>query len=317
MRLPFNGTYPLTQGFGNKLILNGKDVYAQYGLQGHNGHDYGTPTGTAILAPHSGKVLEVADEGKIGYGKYIKIENDKEGSVLAHLKEQLVKVGETVSEGQLIAFSDNTGNSTGAHLHWGYYRLPRNRSNGYAGFIDQQPFLTGSSEMLPVEKATFENLVAKATKYDQFHASGFTTVEEVMSKVKSLEKVVSDKDAEIKKLTEDNKLLAQRVSDALQLAEKANEEDLQVHQASLEQQHKIDELTQFKNTVLMSLDLPYDAQNKAVFEAISKIKEPTDKIVSHYEKVLDQMWVNVNKNRDGIKKTFIKLLVLIWHRGKQ
>lgn len=141
MILPFSGNFPLTQRFGNKFILNGVDVYAQYGLAGHNGLDYGLPSNTQIIAPHGGKIIEVVDEGDIGYGKYIKIENDKEGSVIAHLGSFQVKVGDTVSEGQPIALSDNSGNSTGPHLHWGYYLFPRNRQNGYAGFINQLPLI--------------------------------------------------------------------------------------------------------------------------------------------------------------------------------
>ena len=137
MRKPFHQDFPLTQTFANKFILNGVDVYAQYGLKGHNGLDYGLPNGTDVLAPHGGKVIEVFHEGSIGYGLYIKIENDKEGSVLAHLSGTLVSVGNIVVEGQLIAHSGNTGNSTAPHLHWGYYLFPRNRQNGYAGFIDQ------------------------------------------------------------------------------------------------------------------------------------------------------------------------------------
>lgn len=140
MRKPFDGNFVVTQGFGNKLYLNGVDVYAQWGYKGHNGIDYGTPSGTPILAPHSGKVIEAAYD-QYGYGNYVKIENDVEGSVLAHFSKTLVSVGQEVKEGQQIALSGNTGNSTGPHLHWGYYRHPRNRANGYGGFIDQTPYI--------------------------------------------------------------------------------------------------------------------------------------------------------------------------------
>lgn len=135
MQKPFHENWPLTQGFGD----NPPD-YARFNLKGHNGLDYGLPSGTDVIAPHSGKVIEVAND-PTGYGLYIKIENDKEGSVLAHLKDNLVSIGTVVTQGQLIAHSDNTGNSTGPHLHWGYYRFPRDRSNGYDGFINQLPFL--------------------------------------------------------------------------------------------------------------------------------------------------------------------------------
>ena len=128
---PFRGDYRLTQGFGENPAS-----YAKFGLKGHNGLDYGLPTGTQVIAPHSGKVIEATNDPN-GYGNYLKIENDKEGSVLAHLQSFQVKVGDIVSEGQPVGFSNNTGNSTGPHLHWGYYTQPRNRQNGYAGFIDQ------------------------------------------------------------------------------------------------------------------------------------------------------------------------------------
>ena len=140
MRLPYNGQYPITQVWGNKLIQDGKEFYAQFGLAGHNGTDIGLPSGTEVLAPHSGKVIESYFDPS-GYGNYIKIENAVEGSILAHLQEVFVEVGFQVKEGDLIAKSDNTGLSTGPHLHWGYYKFPRDRKNGYGGTIDPTPFI--------------------------------------------------------------------------------------------------------------------------------------------------------------------------------
>jgi hypothetical protein len=37
-----------------------------------------------------------------------------------------------------VGYQGTTGNSTGIHLHWGYYKKPRDRSNGYNGFINQE-----------------------------------------------------------------------------------------------------------------------------------------------------------------------------------
>ena len=109
---PFRGDYILTQGFGEN-----PQNYSQFGLKGHNGLDYGLPSNTQVIAPFDGKIIEASSD-PTGYGLYIKIENTKEGSVMAHLATFQVKVGDNVSEGQPIALSDNTGNSTGPHLHY-------------------------------------------------------------------------------------------------------------------------------------------------------------------------------------------------------
>lgn len=153
MRKPFNGEYRLTQEWG----VN-PDVYKQFNLKGHNGTDWGLPNGTEVVAPHNGKVLEVAFDST-GYGNYIKIESGLEGSVLAHLQSFKVKVGDTVNEGQVVALSDNTGFSTGAHLHWGYYRIPRNRQDGFLGFINPFPYLLP----LPTQPTDFK-ILYEATK---------------------------------------------------------------------------------------------------------------------------------------------------------
>ena len=135
MRKPFDGDFKLTQAFG----MN-PESYKKFGLLGHNGLDYGLPTKTPVKAPHNGTVVEKAFDAT-GYGNYVKIENDKEGSILAHLDSTTVGVGEVVQEGTLIGYSDNTGNSTGPHLHWGYFPIPRDRTNGYTGCIDQLPLI--------------------------------------------------------------------------------------------------------------------------------------------------------------------------------
>jgi murein DD-endopeptidase MepM/ murein hydrolase activator NlpD len=145
MQKPFDGNYRLTQGFGENPAS-----YAKFGLKGHNGLDYGLPSKTAVKAPIAGTVKEIAFDAT-GYGNYVKIENDTEGSILAHLDSTTIGVGEVVQEGTLIGYSDNTGNSTGPHLHWGYYPIPRDRTNGYTGCIDQLPLLN-----IPVDPPTPE-----------------------------------------------------------------------------------------------------------------------------------------------------------------
>lgn len=181
MRKPFHQDWKLTQAFGGN-----KPDYIRFGLEGHNGLDYGLPTGTDVLAPHSGKVIESTFDS--GYGNYIKIENDKEGSVLAHLKDSLVAVGTVVTEGQLIAHSGNTGNSTGPHLHWGYYQFPRNRQNGYAGFIDQLPLLPQPEVMVTIPQRELDQLRKDRDRNWTLYQDSLKRVEVLLSKNAELSK---------------------------------------------------------------------------------------------------------------------------------
>jgi hypothetical protein len=136
--------YPLRHIFITQKWGVNPQVYSRFGLKGHNGVDYrlfdenGNRATTAILyAPHDGKVIEARNDPN-GYGLYLKIENSTQGSILAHLKSFSVKTGDTVKTGQQIGVCNNSGFSTGAHLHWGYYPIPRDRGDGYSGTINQE-----------------------------------------------------------------------------------------------------------------------------------------------------------------------------------
>ena len=192
---PFKGEFPITQTWGNDLVINGVHIYAQYGLKGHNGVDYGTPTGTPILAPHDGKVIEAAFD-QYGYGMYVKIENDKEGSILAHLKSFNVNPGDVLTEGTQIGISDNTGNSTGPHLHWGYFRKPRNKSDGYSGTTDPAPYLV----VAPVTDEWKTKLQAyNGTFYKPEDVIKF--IEDRKKEISDKDKVIGSKDIQITDLT--------------------------------------------------------------------------------------------------------------------
>ena len=127
----FIGEFPLSQLFGAN-----PDAYAKFGLKGHNGIDYALPTGTPLISCITGTVIECAYDGP-GYGNYLKIENELCGVIYAHMKRLSdYKPGMKVAVGANIGLSGNTGNSTGPHLHFGVFPKPRDRSNGYAGYID-------------------------------------------------------------------------------------------------------------------------------------------------------------------------------------
>jgi murein DD-endopeptidase MepM/ murein hydrolase activator NlpD len=141
----------ITQGWGEN-----PNSYSQFGYKGHNGidlrifDDNGNKASEGkLLAPHDGIVKEAAYDPS--YGWYYKIENKKEGSILAHNKQLFLKVGDSVDEGQVIAITDSTGNSTGPHVHWGYYRFPRDKQNGYGGTINQVPLLEENMSDTPLQ----------------------------------------------------------------------------------------------------------------------------------------------------------------------
>jgi murein DD-endopeptidase MepM/ murein hydrolase activator NlpD len=83
----------------------------------HEGLDFTAAVGTPIYAAAGGVVT--VSEQMPDYGKIVKISH---GSGMetryAHASELLVKVGEVVKKGQLIARVGSTGRSTGPHLHF-------------------------------------------------------------------------------------------------------------------------------------------------------------------------------------------------------
>jgi murein DD-endopeptidase MepM/ murein hydrolase activator NlpD len=84
----------------------------------HAGIDIDVPMGKDIVAANDGKVILSGDKGN-GYGKYIIIDHGgKIATLYAHNSKLLVKVGDTVKRGQVIAKCGSTGLSTGPHLHF-------------------------------------------------------------------------------------------------------------------------------------------------------------------------------------------------------
>ena len=108
-RQPFEGTYQITQAYGEKVTSDF-----------HTGIDYATPFGTPILASNDG-VVAFADWDKTGYGNTVIIKHsDDKATLYAHLSgiSDGVKVGCKVVQSQVIGKSGSTGNSTGPHLHF-------------------------------------------------------------------------------------------------------------------------------------------------------------------------------------------------------
>ncbi len=100
---PMNGTFTSPFGF-------------RWGRL-HAGIDIAAPIGTPIRAADGGRV---AIAGAVsGYGNYTCIQHSSTLSTCyGHQSSIAVKVGQTVTKGQIIGLCGNTGHSTGPHLHF-------------------------------------------------------------------------------------------------------------------------------------------------------------------------------------------------------
>ncbi len=83
----------------------------------HKGLDIGAPKGTKIKAVASGTVVSSGYDGS-GYGNMVVISHGNGiDTAYGHCSALYVKVGQKVSQGDVIAAVGNTGRSTGNHLH--------------------------------------------------------------------------------------------------------------------------------------------------------------------------------------------------------
>jgi LysM repeat protein len=90
------------------------------GIHGNNAVDLAAAPGTSIVASAGGRVI-ISKLGGYngGYGNYVVVSHSNGTQTLyAHNSDNLVSVGETVSQGQVIARVGSTGKSTGPHVHF-------------------------------------------------------------------------------------------------------------------------------------------------------------------------------------------------------
>lgn len=112
-RLPLAHMYRISSKFNPHRLhpVTGK-------IAPHNGVDFAVPIGTQVLATGDGIVSLVVPHHKYA-GTYVVINNGgKYRTRFLHLSKILVKKGQHVSRGQVIALSGNTGRTTGPHLHY-------------------------------------------------------------------------------------------------------------------------------------------------------------------------------------------------------
>ena len=121
LRHPFNGVR-ISSGFGWRATPPGTtDFYGQGGYM-HTGIDFAAACGTPVYAAAAGSVFSAgwANDGggnnvKISHGV---VQGNSLTTVYYHNVSVTVSPGQQVSQGQLIAYSGTTGNSTGCHSHF-------------------------------------------------------------------------------------------------------------------------------------------------------------------------------------------------------
>jgi murein DD-endopeptidase MepM/ murein hydrolase activator NlpD len=110
------------------------------GLEMHTGVDIASPIGNEVRAPAAGEVLFVGEQP--GYGQVLVLRHGQGYTTrFGHLERTVVVAGQEVQEGQLIARSGNTGQTTGPHLHYEVRRfhLP----------VDPRPLLPEMGQTAP------------------------------------------------------------------------------------------------------------------------------------------------------------------------
>ncbi len=102
----------ITGVYGSQRFYNGQPKNPHYGI------DYAGAIGSPVKAPAAGKVLLWVPDMFYSGGTLVIDHGHGITSNFLHLSASLVKVGDTVKQGQVIAEVGNTGRVTGPHLDW-------------------------------------------------------------------------------------------------------------------------------------------------------------------------------------------------------
>jgi len=149
-------SYRVLQGYGSRFSHRGHEEYAV---------DFDMPTGSAVHAARSGVVARIEESNSKGCweddcGQYanfvVVLHPDGTTGEYYHLDHEgvLVEVGDTVTRGQKIALSGNTGHTTMPHLHFAVYR----------------PISWGRTQSIPVRFQSADGIIERPRRGGRYPA---------------------------------------------------------------------------------------------------------------------------------------------------
>lgn len=120
LRAPIKFGYRLSSRYN----LNRRIAYYGNKVRAHKGTDYAADIGTPIVATADGTVIESTRRG--GNGKYVKIKhNGTYSTQYLHMRDQKVKRGDFVRQGDVIGWVGMTGNTSGPHVCYRFWKHGR------------------------------------------------------------------------------------------------------------------------------------------------------------------------------------------------
>lgn len=155
---------PVTQRFGTNP--------ASYQPDGHTGMDFAAPIGTPVRAPADGVVLyegwanglgwpnrfylaidfDGPDNGDQSGGIVLIIDHGEFVSIMGHLSQTGINVGDRVTRGEIVAQTGNTGFSSGPHLHLEVLPPNWNVLGRWYGRLNPEQFIGKAVVLAPAER---------------------------------------------------------------------------------------------------------------------------------------------------------------------
>ena len=119
LRSPIKFQYRVSSRFNLRRKI------AYYGrVKPHKGTDFAAKVGTPIMATANGKVTESRRKG--GNGNYVKIRhNNTYSTQYLHMSRRKVKRGQYVKQGDIIGYVGMTGNTSGPHVCYRFWKNGR------------------------------------------------------------------------------------------------------------------------------------------------------------------------------------------------